>query len=100
MRAAVTNSPIDPDVDRIAREVERYIATNPDAADTVEGIARWWLMLADVEAALTRVEAALDLLVRRGVMSRQLLPDGNCVYSCIRKPGRSGNEHGVSRTRG
>jgi hypothetical protein len=84
----VTNSPTGPDVERIAQEVERYIAANPDAADTVEGIARWWLMLADVEAALMRVEAALDLLVRRGVMSRQLLPDGNCVYSTVREPGR------------
>jgi hypothetical protein len=59
--------------------LERYIDRCPAAADTVDGIARWWL--ADsVPRSRANVEAALDRLVQRGVLSRGVLPDGHAVY--------------------
>lgn len=70
------------DVDDIARELERYVDAHPAAADTVHGIARWWL--AGPEQPQVRdVEAALAVLVRRGVLSRRLLPDGTPVYARV-----------------
>lgn len=70
----------DGDVERIALEVERYVSCHPAAADTLEGIARWWLVRS-VPPELDLVEAALEQLVRRGVLTRRMLPDGNCVYA-------------------
>ena len=53
---------------------------HPTAADTVDGIARWWLDGAE-EPALKVVEAALEMLVHRGLLVRNPLPDGNFVYT-------------------
>ena len=81
----VSRSTRDADVESIARDLERYIATHPAAADTVDGIARWWLART-VQPPVSDVEAALDVLVRRGVLSRRLLPDGNSVYARAPRP--------------
>jgi hypothetical protein len=53
---------------------------HPAAADTAEGIARWWLPHAK-EAALSQVEAALELLVQRRIVIRRELPGGNFIFS-------------------
>jgi hypothetical protein len=75
----VSGSIHDRDVHDIARELERYIDAHPSAADTVDGIARWWLA-GPMQPPVRQVEAALDALIRRGVLARRLLPDGNSVY--------------------
>jgi hypothetical protein len=69
------------DVDEIAAEVERYLASHPGAADTVEGIARWWLVHARAEVLRPNLESALEQLVARGLLVRRKLPDGNVVYA-------------------
>ncbi len=73
------------DVEGIARELERYVEMHPAAADTVDGIARWWLA-GPMQPPLKQVEAAVDVLIRRGILSRNLLADGNSVY--VRAPRR------------
>lgn len=88
MEIAVSDRHLEPDVGQLAQEVERYLSLYPGAADTLEGIARWWLVRTQVEALLPRVEAALDHLVDRGVLTRRLLPDGNCVYARANAPSR------------
>ena len=35
--------PDDERVDGIADEIERYVNTRLDSADTLEGIAKWWI---------------------------------------------------------
>ncbi len=69
----------EPDVETLAREIGAYVATHPSAADTIESIARWWLA-GSQKPSLTRVEAALALLVSRGLVARFPLPDGRFVY--------------------
>jgi hypothetical protein len=81
---AVSPSTHDRAVAEIARELERYVDCHPAAADTIDGIARWWLA-GPVQPPLRDVEAAIDLLVRHGVLSRNPLPDGNTVYARARK---------------
>jgi len=68
----------------IAAEIERYVEAHPGAADTAEGIQRWWLShpLADESAAM--VIEALDLLIARGVMASTTLPDGRALYAAPR----------------
>ena len=79
-RPTVSQPPPDAEVEGIALDLERYVSGHPAAADTVEGIARWWLTR-QLQPPLSQVEIALDWLVRRGVLTRRRLPDGNCLYA-------------------
>jgi hypothetical protein len=56
----------------------RYCAAHPNAADSVDGVRRWWL--ADPAIPLADVEAALEALVERGMLDVRRLPDGTIVY--------------------
>jgi hypothetical protein len=76
----VNTTPPDSEVEDIARELEHYISLHPTAADTLRGIARWWLTRAAIPA-LDNVETALAALVGRGVLIRKPLPDGNSIYA-------------------
>ena len=62
----------------ITQQVLMYLKLHPDASDTVEGIAHWWLRLdlADAEA----LAAALDCLVESGLLERESGPDGTLRY--------------------
>jgi hypothetical protein len=77
----VLRPPPDANVELIAHDIERYLWDHRGAADTAEGIARWWLTSRAILAERMQVEAALEVLIRRGVVARHLLPDGNCVYA-------------------
>ncbi len=65
------------------REIVRALATvwiaRPLAADSAEGIARWWF---DWEGKVTNNElvAALEWLVRRGLIAAVDTVDGRCRY--------------------
>jgi hypothetical protein len=76
----VNPTPPAPEVEGIARELEQYISLHPTAADTVDGIARWWLG-GTGQPAPGHVETALELLVARGVLGRSVLPDRRVIYS-------------------
>jgi hypothetical protein len=81
----VNPAPPAPEVEVIARELERYVSLHPTAADTPGGIARWWLARHE-KPALNHVEAALELLVGRGLLVRNPLPDGNFIYAGAARP--------------
>lgn len=63
--------PEDARVERVATELARYVTAHPDACDTADGIARWWLARQRLDDARELVTAALDRLVSRGVVERQ-----------------------------
>jgi len=58
--------------------LERYCATHPNAADTVDGVRHWWL--GDPAISLDDVEAALEALVKRGLLDVRRLPGGIVIY--------------------
>jgi len=58
--------------------LEQYCTAHPNAADSVDGVRRWWL--ADPAIPLADVEAALEALVKRGMLDVRRLPDGSAVY--------------------
>jgi hypothetical protein len=72
----------------LERALLRYCADHPFAADSVEGVRRWWL--ADPAIPLADVEAALAALVARRSLDIRRLPDGTQVYfnRAARPPGR------------
>ena len=61
-----------------------YLDEHPDAADTVDGIRQWWL-LGGADRSTADVQAALDLLVDRGLVARVEQPGIPPVYR--RAPG-------------
>ena len=75
----MSSIPAAAEVDNLVRVLESYIASRPSAADTLEGIARWWIG-GENQPSLSRVEAALELLMQRAVVTRFPLPDGRFVY--------------------
>jgi len=71
---------VDERVRLIADEIEGYLAERPGAADTFEGISRWWLAGLQLGDATDDVQRALDLLVQRKVVVKTMLPDGKALY--------------------
>jgi hypothetical protein len=59
----------------VMRELLRYLIAHPDAKDTLEGIVKWWLSTNQGEWSRAVVQAALDLLVKRGWLTvRGIIP--------------------------
>lgn len=71
-------------VEEVAQVVSRYLLAHPDASDTLDGIARWWLSRQRQDDARELVGAALDLLVRRGVVERRMTADGVTLFRSSR----------------
>lgn len=63
-----------------------YLRSNPRAADTVEGIAQWWLRRGATTPARTSVQAALELLVARGSVVCHVKTDGAAIYRAAARP--------------
>lgn len=72
--------PSSDDVDDICTDILEFLAENPRARDTLEGIAEWWLLKKDVQREIEKVRQALELLVERGRLSAQTGADGRVHY--------------------
>lgn len=69
------------DIELISEEIQRYLRNHPNAADSVEGIARWWLTRQRYEEATAAVEKALEILIERGVVARSTNAGDQRIYS-------------------
>lgn len=69
--------------ENVAQALLRYLQSHPDAADTLEGVVKWWLPRQRYLDARERVEAALELLVQREMVEKLSGPSG-VVYRCPR----------------
>jgi len=67
-------------VQAVADSLVEYMTRHPEAADSIEGIRRWWLP-ADMVASAADVEAALNRLVLAGILATRRLPDRGVLYS-------------------
>lgn len=81
---------LDGNLSRVVRAIQDYFARHPDAADSAEGIARWWLAGEGMQASEDEVNAALGVLVRRGLVSPRRMPDGRLIYARAGGHGASG----------
>lgn len=52
-----------------------YLAEHPHAADTLQGIAEWWLMRHQVLTTVTTLERVLRCLTQNGVL--EVIGDGD-----------------------
>ena len=63
-----------PAVEDIAKDILEYFLRNPQAADDLEGVARWRLMSQTVHRDVEETSQALDYLVEKGLLTRVLRP--------------------------
>jgi hypothetical protein len=70
----------------VAKQILAYLARNPHARDTLDGIRQWWL-LNNASSSPRDVEEALRELVKQGHVFESAGPDGNVHYSAA-PPGR------------
>ena len=58
----------------------QYLQNHPNAADTAEGIAEWWLTEQDANESEVFVEQALNHLVKQGLLKRHVLVEETILY--------------------
>ena len=68
-------------MDAIAAAIVAHLQAHPLAADSADGVARWWLGPAHSTVTLQQVERALELLASRGLLRRLTLMDETILYS-------------------
>lgn len=56
-------------VSSAAQEIEQYLETHPEAADSLEGIATWWVTRQRIRTEMAVVRAALEKLADAGVVT-------------------------------
>lgn len=69
------------DIHLVAKEIEQYLTNHPHAADSIEGIIKWWLPQQRYVDAHDKIARALDYLISRGVVKKIDIP-GSVLYSC------------------
>ncbi len=73
--------PGDSDVDfNVAREILRFYLRNPQAADAVEGLARWRLLDERIYSTLEEVTRAVSWLVSQGLLVKEPILSSKPVF--------------------
>lgn len=50
----------------VSYEIMKYFLQNPDAADTLEGIASWWLVGQKIDYEIDKVSESINELIHKG----------------------------------
>jgi hypothetical protein len=66
---------------QIEYEILAYLVEHPEARDTLEGIAAWWLLEQEIKFQLTQVRETLAELVARGLVCEKIGRDSRIHYS-------------------
>ena len=72
-------------IKQVAREIERYLISHPSAADSLAGVAKWWLSFQRYNNASAIVQEALDYLIVNGRVVKEKNPDGTYIYKKFQK---------------
>jgi len=73
-------------VDELANTILRYVATRPNACDTLDGVCQWWIPRQRYFDTRNDVLAALELLTARGELCSRADADGQVLYRAPRPP--------------
>jgi Fe2+ or Zn2+ uptake regulation protein len=69
--------------DEIAQGILNYLRSHPEASDTLEGIAKWWLMRQRVSESTEVVQRVLERLRDQGLIRECRLAGGSTLYEAI-----------------
>jgi len=72
---------VDAELDQVVVGIRKYLLEFPHAADTVDGIAAWWLARDLPGVSAIQVERALELLLATGFVRTRRLGDGTVIYA-------------------
>lgn len=59
----------------------QYLERHPDASDTLDGIAGWWLTAIDTRPSEDLLQRTLDGLIDEGKIARIVMVDGTHMYA-------------------
>ena len=66
--------------DILCKRIMDYLKGNPDAGDTLEGIAGWWLNGEALVFSIDDVGKAIDILVHKGLIKAVQVSPGTTIY--------------------
>lgn len=64
----------------VARLIEEYLRSHPEAMDSLDGITRWWITRQKLKESAYSVNSALNILVNKGVVEKI----GDEYYRCTK----------------
>lgn len=64
----------------VAERIRRYLRAHPEAKDTLEGIAEWWLAEDKITHAVEQVSETLAWLVERGELAKRQVAGAKTIY--------------------
>lgn len=67
-------------VEEVAGVICRYLSSRPNATETVEGVAKWWMVRQRYEDSVHLVQSALELLVEHGDVEKVSVAGGKVMY--------------------
>jgi len=70
----------DPQLPSPAPEILAYLARQPDAQDTIEGILHWWVLDAYIQKWAPKIAKTVAQLVQKGFLEQKRAADGNVFY--------------------
>ena len=70
----------DQDVKAIAEEIKAYLKSRGHVADTIDGIAHWWVLRQRMHEERIKVERAVEYLCASDLISKHQLADGTVIY--------------------
>ena len=70
----------DPRLPSPAPEILEYLARQPDARDTIEGILQWWVLDSCIRNWSPKIAETVAQLVEQGFLQEKPSPDGKIFY--------------------
>jgi hypothetical protein len=87
---------------KLVSEILSYLLKNPEAGDTLEGIARFWTTQQRIDLMLSDVQEVLQTLVEEDLLKERFLraPDGSSTQRYYKlNPSRKGDIERRTSTR-
>ncbi len=66
---------------KLPEKILDYFHKHPEAGDTAEGITGWWLDMDTNKPSIEKVNHALEILVKKGLIKKRLLHGGTVLYT-------------------
>ncbi|MDH3974159.1 MAG: hypothetical protein OEV42_07755 [Deltaproteobacteria bacterium] len=64
----------------IREKILSYLLKNPEAGDTLEGIAQWWMIAETIDNTVDLIGGVLDEMVSKGKIERHSSSGERTVY--------------------
>jgi hypothetical protein len=72
--------PTNPPLSSPAPEILDYLARQPGAQDTIEGILHWWVLDSCIRTWTPKISKTVEQLVERGLLEEKPSSDGKIFY--------------------